>query len=147
MKDKRRTELEIELKKLKEINESAMKYKGECKDIATKSDISSSLRLEEMESCLDGQNEMEKKVNYDIDKINKSNTKLIIKYDDNAFNSNFNAVLKVEFDHDKFELKYDPETEMKNKVNDDINIDSDLMCLDFLFAFIFFFLILICYNF
>ena len=106
LKNKRRAELEAELKKLQEINESAMKLQGECKDIASKSDISSSLRLEQMTACIDQQYEMEKKVDYDIDKMNLSNIKLCAKFNKNAFHSNFDSALNVQFGDDKFKLKY-----------------------------------------
>lgn len=106
LKDKRRIELETEFRKLQEINESLIKSQSECKDIATKSDISVSLRTEQMAACIDRQNEMEKKVDYDIYKIDTSNIQIIVKYDQKAFDSNFNAAVKVDFDDKKFELKH-----------------------------------------
>ena len=67
-----------------------MKLQGECKDIASKSDISSSLRLEQMTACVDQQYEIEKKLIMIQIKLIYPISNYVL-FNKNAFDSNFDS--------------------------------------------------------
>ena len=114
LKTKRRMEMEAQLHKIQEMNSAAFKTQSECKQIAMKHNLSTSSRLEQMNATLDAQNEMETKLNLDVDKINCSDITLAVTYDHSEFISNFDAALKVKFNDERFELKLHRTNKTKN---------------------------------
>ena len=107
LKDIRKDELEAALKTLQQVNESAIKLQDECKDIATKPDISTEFRLHQMNRCVDRQREMEQNIDLNFGEIDTTNIKLQVEYDEDAFDSNFESILNIRFGEEVLQLRYD----------------------------------------
>eukprot|EP01084_Bolivina_argentea_P141969 249450_1 len=105
-KNKMRMQLDEALIKVNNANDSSLQLENKCKEIAAKTDISSSVRIETMNSIVTKQRKIESKTDFYID---PSNVKLMVQCDEKAFNSNLNSCLWIDH-YSKIEiLKFSPQ--------------------------------------
>ncbi len=105
LQKKRTEELQSYLTQIKSLSDIAVKASSECQQVATKSDISSLDRLNKMKQIGDKFDKDEKKMNTERNKIDTTNFKICLNYNQQLFKSNLDKSLNVSFAEEKFELK------------------------------------------
>eukprot|EP01084_Bolivina_argentea_P066711 121626_1 len=107
-KTEKKSELEIHLNKLKQLNKNVNKAMRECQQTAIDNN-KSSIRIEQMRKIIDQCNHEEFKLN--VKKIGSVPTALEVKWDLNLIRSGLNAGLNTQVTEQKIDAQFEPYTE------------------------------------